>query len=80
MQSIFNLLILSSRELAKILNYKVNNEFDSPHVKVSILLQMYLADLELPNQEYIVDLKSVLDQALRILQVNIAIKMINNVN
>lgn len=34
---------------------------------------MYLADLELPNQEYIVDLKSVLDQALRILQAMIDI-------
>lgn len=43
--------------------------YDSSHVKVSILLQMYLSDYELPNQEYIVDLKSVLDQALRILQV-----------
>lgn len=55
----------------KILNFNTNGlVYDSPHVKVSILLQMYLSDLELPNQEYIVDLKSVLDQALRILQVS----------
>lgn len=59
-------------ELAKILHYKVTN-FDSPHVKVSILLQMFLGNLELPNQEYIVDLKSVLDQAMRILQAMIDI-------
>lgn len=45
--------------------------YDSPHLKVNLLLQMYLNDLELPNQEYIVDLKSVLDQALRILQVSV---------
>lgn len=44
--------------------------YDSPHLKVNLLLQMYLNDLELPNQEYTVDLKSVLDQALRILQVS----------
>lgn len=57
-------------DIAKRLNLKLHGEaLDSPHVKVYILLYMYLSDLELPNQEYIVDCKSVLDQALRILQV-----------
>lgn len=69
LKSLFNCFNLH-RNLAKILNYKTN-DYDSPHVKVNILLQMYLSDIELPNQEYIVDLKSVLDQAIRILQVKL---------
>lgn len=56
-------------DLAKRLNLKLHGQpIDSPHVKVYILLHMYLGNLELPNQEYIVDCKSVMDQALRILQ------------
>ena len=55
-------------ELCKFLDLKLNNSFDSPFVKVYILLQMYFGNVDLPNQEYTVDLKSVLDQALRILQ------------
>lgn len=70
--AVFFLCEVIFRQLTKILNFDMNGLlYDSPHVKVSILLQMYLSDLELPNQEYIVDLKSVLDQSLRILQVRI---------
>lgn len=59
------------RELVKILSFKMNGlMYDSPHLKVNLLLQMYINNMDLPNQEYIVDLKSVLDQALRILQVS----------
>ncbi|KAI4463430.1 sec63 domain-containing [Holotrichia oblita] len=61
-------------QLVKILSFNLNGVmYDSPHLKVNLLLQMYLNDLELPNQEYTVDLKSVLDQALRILQAMIDI-------
>lgn len=42
---------------------------DSSHLKVILLIYAYLSDLEMPNQEYIVDAKTVFDQALRILQV-----------
>ncbi|XP_022899943.2 activating signal cointegrator 1 complex subunit 3-like [Onthophagus taurus] len=56
-------------ELIKLHSIKANGlAYDSPYLKVKILIEMYLNDFELPNQEYTVDLKSVLDQALRILQ------------
>lgn len=53
----------------KLLDFKTTLSPDSSHLKVTVLLYAYLGDVELPNQEYVVDLKSILDQALRILQV-----------
>lgn len=43
---------------------------DSPHVKTCLLLQAHFARLPLPCADYLTDLKSVLDQAIRILQVS----------
>lgn len=61
-------------ELVKRLSLKHHGiNFDSPHLKVQILMEMYLSEMDLPNQEYIVDLKSALDQSLRILQAMIDI-------
>lgn len=44
------------------------SRFDSPHVKANLLLQAHFARAPLPMSDYVTDLKSVLDQALRILQ------------
>lgn len=51
------------------LQYKTTIPVDSSHLKVILLIYAYLSDIEMPNQEYIVDAKTVFDQALRILQV-----------
>lgn len=42
---------------------------ESPHTKVALLIHLYLSGIDFPNQEYAVDFKSAMDQALRILQV-----------
>ena len=41
---------------------------DDPHCKTSLLLQHHLGRLELPVSDYNTDLRSVLDQAIRIVQ------------
>ncbi|XP_068653743.1 DExH-box ATP-dependent RNA helicase DExH14 isoform X1 [Aristolochia californica] len=46
---------------------------DDPHVKANLLLQAHFAQLELPISDYITDLKSVLDQSIRIIQAMIDI-------
>jgi activating signal cointegrator complex subunit 3 len=42
--------------------------YDSPHVKVFLLLQAHFSHLPLPNTDFATDTKSVLDQSIRILQ------------
>jgi len=42
--------------------------FESPHTKANLLLQAHFSRTALPMSDYVTDLKSVLDQALRILQ------------
>ncbi|GIY50588.1 activating signal cointegrator 1 complex subunit 3 [Caerostris extrusa] len=42
--------------------------FDSPHTKANLLLQAHFSRLQLPCTDYYTDLKSVLDQAIRIIQ------------
>ena len=42
---------------------------DSPHTKTHLLLQAHFSRAQLPIADYGTDTKSVLDQALRILQV-----------
>ncbi|CAG2116212.1 unnamed protein product, partial [Medioppia subpectinata] len=41
---------------------------DSPHTKANLLLQAHITRLSLPNTDYFTDLKSVLDQAIRVTQ------------
>lgn len=54
--------------------YKVDkNCLDDPHVKANLLFQAHFSQLELPISDYITDLKSVLDQSIRILQAMIDI-------
>lgn len=52
--------------------YSVDNySYDSPNTKAFLLLQAHLARLPLPCADYSIDLKLVLDQAIRIIQVRI---------
>ncbi|CAB3373375.1 Hypothetical predicted protein [Cloeon dipterum] len=55
-------------ELNKLVRVKVEGELDDPHLKTNILIQSYLLHLQLPSADYNTDLKSVLDQCIRILQ------------
>lgn len=56
-------------ELAKSCPLSVDSfTLDSPHTKTLLLLQAHFSRLELPCTDYLTDTKSVLDQALRILQ------------
>lgn len=43
--------------------------FDSPHTKANLLFQAHFSRLPLPSTDYLTDTHSVLDQAIRILQV-----------
>ncbi|XP_052179855.1 DExH-box ATP-dependent RNA helicase DExH14 isoform X1 [Diospyros lotus] len=49
------------------------NRLDDPHVKANLLFQAHFSQLELPITDYITDLKSVLDQSIRIIQAMIDI-------
>lgn len=43
-------------------------QFDSPHLKTNLLIQYHLSRLEFPRVDYVTDLKSCLDQIIRIVQ------------
>ncbi|XP_065878645.1 DExH-box ATP-dependent RNA helicase DExH14 isoform X2 [Euphorbia lathyris] len=49
------------------------NRLDDPHVKANLLFQAHFSQLELPISDYVTDLKSVLDQSIRIMQAMIDI-------
>ncbi|KAG6412853.1 hypothetical protein SASPL_125545 [Salvia splendens] len=56
-------------ELASKVQYMVDkNLLDDPHVKTNLLFQAHFSRVELPITDYVTDLKSVLDQSIRILQ------------
>ncbi|EDO46714.1 predicted protein [Nematostella vectensis] len=56
-------------DLAKELPLEVNpHTFDSAHTKTNLLFQAHFSRLALPSSDYFTDQKSVLDQAIRILQ------------
>lgn len=60
---------LLNEELAKLCRYSVDQyTYDSPHTKTFLLLQAHFSRLPLPCTDYNTDLKSVLDQAIRIIQ------------
>lgn len=44
------------------------SQSESPHVKAFLLLQSHFFGISLPITDYVTDLKSVLDQSLRIVQ------------
>ncbi|KAF4522149.1 hypothetical protein B566_EDAN012611 [Ephemera danica] len=56
-------------ELSKQCPYKADPlTMDSPHTKAFLLFQAHISRQELPSSDYYTDLKSVLDQAIRIIQ------------
>ena len=64
------------RSLAESLPIAVNpDSFDSPHTKTHLLLQAHFSSAALPIADYVTDTKSVLDQALRILQVGYSVSI-----
>ncbi|CAG9769327.1 unnamed protein product [Ceutorhynchus assimilis] len=67
-----------NREWCKKLDIKTSFPFDSPYLKVLIMLKCYLLNKNLPNQEYILDLKSVLDQIIRIIHAMMSLAATRN--
>ncbi|EOY22054.1 hypothetical protein QUC31_007545 [Theobroma cacao] len=60
--------------LSKRVRYMVDqNHLDDPHVKANLLFQAHFSQLDLPISDYVTDLKSVLDQSIRIIQAMIDI-------
>ena len=56
-------------ELAKSCPNEVNQyTMDSPHTKANLLLQAHMSQLQLPCTDYLTDTKTVMDNALRVLQ------------
>ncbi|XP_012272228.1 activating signal cointegrator 1 complex subunit 3 [Orussus abietinus] len=65
---------LLNEELAKLCRYQVDRHtYDSSNTKALLLLQAHFSRLPLPCTDYITDLKSVLDQSIRIIQAMIDI-------
>ncbi|XP_014597737.1 PREDICTED: activating signal cointegrator 1 complex subunit 3 [Polistes canadensis] len=65
---------LMNEDLAKMCRYQVDQyTYDSPNTKAYLLLQAHFSRLPLPCTDYNTDLKSVLDQAIRIIQAMIDI-------
>lgn len=65
---------LLNKELNDTLRYKIKDDsFDSSHTKSFILLQAHFSRTELPCSDYYTDLKSVMDQCIRVLQAMIDI-------
>ncbi|KAJ8773139.1 hypothetical protein K2173_028316 [Erythroxylum novogranatense] len=60
--------------LSKRVRYAVDkNRLDDPHIKANLLFQAHFSQLDLPISDYVTDLKSVLDQSIRIIQAMIDI-------
>jgi activating signal cointegrator complex subunit 3 len=51
--------------------FRTQPQFDSPHLKTNLLIQFHLSRLEFPRVDYVTDLKSCLDQIIRIIQASI---------
>ncbi|XP_008555073.1 activating signal cointegrator 1 complex subunit 3 [Microplitis demolitor] len=65
---------LLNEELSKSCRYPGEKlTFDSPNTKAFLLFQAHFSRLPLPSTDYTTDLKSILDQAIRILQAMIDI-------
>ena len=56
-------------ELAKSCPNEVNQyTMDSPHTKANLLLQAHMSRVQLPSTDYLTDTKSVMDNAMRVIQ------------
>ncbi|CAG8748715.1 5153_t:CDS:2, partial [Funneliformis caledonium] len=71
---------LQNQDLEKELPWSVqsHHSYDSPHAKAFLLLQAHLIRNKLAIADYVTDTLSVLDQAIRILQLIIDITVVNN--
>lgn len=66
-------------ELAKCLPIEVNpHSFDSSHTKCHLLLQAHFERAVLPCPDYVTDTKTVLDQSIRICQVQLIFFLLND--
>ena len=63
---------LLNADLAKLCPIDIVDKMamESPHTKTHLLFQSHFSEIQLPCSDYYTDLKSVLDQAIRILQVS----------
>ncbi|UXI20572.1 homeodomain protein EmxB [Sarcoptes scabiei] len=69
---------LLNQDLNRICPIKLDRKaMDSPHTKTNLLIQAHCSRLPLPIVDYYTDLKTVLDQIIRILQAMIDISAIN---
>ncbi|OTF71583.1 hypothetical protein BLA29_003853 [Euroglyphus maynei] len=69
---------LLNAQLAKICPFKMERRsMDSPHTKANLLLQAHCSRSPFPIVDYYTDLKTVLDQVLRIFQAMIDISALN---
>mmetsp|Transcript_35097 Transcript_35097/g.59441 ORF Transcript_35097/g.59441 Transcript_35097/m.59441 type:complete len:2046 (+) Transcript_35097:92-6229(+) len=66
-----------NEELARKVRWPVREDYEDPHVKANILFQCHMARLTLPMSDFITDTRSLLDQAIRILQAMIDISAEN---
>ncbi|KAL6867611.1 hypothetical protein ACP4OV_015635 [Aristida adscensionis] len=63
-----------NRTLSEKVPFRVDqHHLDDPHVKANLLFQAHFSRAELPISDYVTDLKSVLDQSIRIIQAMIDI-------
>nr|CAD1837931.1 unnamed protein product [Ananas comosus var. bracteatus] len=63
-----------NKALSEKVPYSVDeHRLDDPHVKANLLLQAHFSRVEMPISDYVTDLKSVLDQSIRIIQAMIDI-------
>jgi len=62
-----------NEQLADKVRWPVREDFEDPHVKANILFQCHMAKLTLPMSDFVTDTRSLLDQAIRILQAMIDI-------
>eukprot|EP00467_Chlorarachnion_reptans_P010989 CAMPEP_0114498978 /NCGR_PEP_ID=MMETSP0109-20121206/7165_1 /TAXON_ID=29199 /ORGANISM="Chlorarachnion reptans, Strain CCCM449" /LENGTH=2132 /DNA_ID=CAMNT_0001676501 /DNA_START=186 /DNA_END=6581 /DNA_ORIENTATION=+ len=66
-----------NEQLASKVRFPVREDYEDPHVKANLLFQCHLARLALPMSDFITDTRSLLDQAIRILQAMIDISAEN---
>nr|XP_016435955.1 PREDICTED: DExH-box ATP-dependent RNA helicase DExH14-like [Nicotiana tabacum] len=63
-----------NEKLSEKVPYAVDHSrLDDPHVKANLLFQAHFSQSELPISDYVTDLKSVLDQSIRVIQAMIDI-------
>lgn len=67
-----------NKDLARELGVKSSLPFDSPALKVMLMIKCYLLEVSLPNQDYAIDLKNVLDQIIRIIHVRYLVNVSYN--